>query len=112
MNELQILSMNFTESPEDIIRALKAELSKIVYKIERAEAAKEKLAKDLDALASSGNAEKIKAADAKIAELKIRLEELDKLLERNAGDSQAGTEPDSKESEEESSEETDQSMVA
>jgi len=93
--ELQILTMNGNETPEDIIRALKSELSKLIHRIERAETAKEKLAKDLTALANSGNAEKIKDADAKIAELKTRLEELDKLLEVNSGDTQADSESDS-----------------
>lgn len=95
--ELQILTINGNETPEDIIRALKSELSKLIHRIERAEAAKEKLAKDLTALANSGNAEKIKDADAKIAELKTRLEELDKLLEVNSGDTQADGDSDSNE---------------
>ena len=110
--DVQLLTIDGKETPDDLIRALKSELSKLSHKIERSETAKAKLGKDLDALAHSGNAEKIKDADAKIAELKIRIEELDKLLEKNSGDSQAGTEPDSKGSDEEASaEEPDQEVA-
>ncbi len=95
--DVQLLTIDGKETPDDLIRALKSELSKLFHKIERSEAAKAKLEKDLEALAQSGNSAKIKDADAKIAELKIRIEELDALLEKNSSDSQAGTVPDAQE---------------
>ena len=110
-HDVQLLTIDGKEVPDDLIRALKSELSKLSHKIERAEATKAKLEKDLEALAQSGNAVKIKDADAKIAELKIRIEELDKLLEKNASDSQAGTIPDAKETEEETEEDSDQEVA-
>ena len=89
-NAIQLLKIDGNEEPANIIRALKSELTKTSHKKEKAEAERTKLENDLANLNNSETERKIAEIDVKAAQLKLKIDELDKLLEKNAGDSQVG----------------------